>query len=187
MRLSRRLLLGLVGIALVVLVPGLLSAQQGSSLRVGDHVRIVRFDEARPFTGTLTLVDTTALEVLESSGASFSIPIAEIQVVERRLCYGCSAVNAVTIGAAVGFLGVGSFAALVAHGLCESTDCNEVGAFFIGGLIGLAPGAALGGIVGATTTRERWEVIPINLGRNVTLGIAPARRGRTTLGLRLRL
>ena len=187
MRLSRRLLLGLVGIALVVLVPGPLSAQQGVSLRVGDHVRIVRFDEVRPFTGTLTAVDTTALEVLESSGISVSLPFAQIQVLERRLCHWCNAPSAVTVGAAVGFLGVGSFAALVAHGLCESTDCNEVGAFFIGGLIGLAPGAALGGIFGATASGERWEVIPINLGRNFTLGIAPAHRGRATLGMRLRL
>jgi hypothetical protein len=187
MGLSQTLRLVLAGVAITLIGPQDLDAQ-GALLRVGDHVRIARFD-ASPLIGTLTLADAPVLEVLDLSGNTFSIPFAEIRTIERRLCTGCSGSSAVPIGTAIGFLAGGLFGAYVAHGLCENSDCGEVKAFFLGGLIGAAPGAALGGVVGSLNAGERWEVVPLGPGGNSSLSLAifPTHGGRAMFGVRLGL
>jgi hypothetical protein len=139
--------------------------------------------------GTLTRADSTALEVRDPSGTAFSVPVTAIRVVERRLCTGCSGSNAVHFGAVIGFLAVGSFAAYVAHGLCENEDCHEVPAFLFGGLIGLAPGAAIGGIAGSGHPSDRWEVVPLAPRGSSDFGFAivPTRAGRTSFSVRVGL
>lgn len=187
MHLARRLRLVLVVVAIMLLGPNGICGQ-GVPLRVGDHVRIA-LRAGSPLVGTLTLADSTALEVRDSSGTSFSVPVTAIGAVERRLCTGCSGSNAVHLGAAIGFLFVGSFAAYVAHGLCENDDCHEVPAFLVGGLIGLAPGAAVGGIAGSAHAGDRWEVVRLAPRGNSDFGLAvvPNRAGRATLSVRVGL
>ena len=184
---TRRLRFVLIVVAIMPLAPNDLRAQ-GGPLRVGDQVRIA-LRAGSPVVGTLTLADSTALEVRDSSGTSFSVPVDAIRLVERRLCTGCSGSNAVHIGAGIGFLAVGSFAAYVAHGLCENDDCHEVPAFLVGGLIGLAPGAAIGGIAGSGHPGDRWEVVSLAPPRSSDFGLAivPTRAGRTTFSVRVGL
>jgi hypothetical protein len=187
MHLARRLWLVLVAVAIVIRGPDSLCGQD-IPLRVGDVVRIALV-AGSPLVGTLTLADSTELEVRDSSGISVSVPVSEIRVVERRLCTGCSGSKAVHFGAAIGFLALGSFGAYVAHGLCENDDCHEVPAFFVGGVIGLAPGAAIGGIAGSTHSGDRWEAVPLapRGSSDLTFGIVPTRAGRTTFIVRLGL
>lgn len=168
-------------VTLCVVKPTMASSQSFTdSARVGDRIRVHRFDSRHPRTGMLISHSDDTLTVEWLSGIRESMPVFAVQqidvseghrhYVKRGMLYG------LLMGAGVGVI-IKEIAA---------NDSSKWGSRDLrpsGSLIGVAAigGVAFGAVAGAMGT-ENWRPIPVRRSDNRT-GVGPASPARLSIAL----
>ncbi|HEX9165563.1 MAG TPA: hypothetical protein VF862_06610 [Gemmatimonadales bacterium] len=154
--------LRVAGFALLLAVRGAssalpLRAQTVDSVlaRQVERTSLVRLrSEGAVVTGRLIAIGS-GVATLETETGRRAVSLSGVDTAWVR---GRAAGTGAMIGGIAGAVGVGIFTAVVVHALCETDDCETVGAGFVGGLIGGAGGALLGAGIGALIPKwkRRW-------------------------------
>ena len=154
--------LRVAGFVLLLVVQGTSSASPLHSQSVDSvlarHVErtsLVRLrSEGSVVTGRLIAVGGGVATLdTEAGRRAVSLPGVDTAWVRGR-----AAGTGAMIGGIAGAVGFGVFLAVVVDAMCETDDCETVGAGFVGGLIGGAGGALLGAGIGALIPKwkRRW-------------------------------
>ncbi|MSR20589.1 MAG: hypothetical protein EXR95_00265 [Gemmatimonadetes bacterium] len=98
----------------------------------------------------------------DSLGASRTFAYDEVDRLERSLGRMNNSRKGFLWGAGVGF-GLGLVAGgVLMNGICSSQDCpNMVSSVIVGGAVGALPVGLLGALLGAASSSERWEIVPV--------------------------
>ena len=184
-------------VALLCATLGPLPGQVTRPLDPGSRVR-VRYDCApvaavserpttvacRTATGALVMLTQDTL-VLTSRTSRLTIPLASLQA----LAVGQGRGRHVLLGAGIGFvLGSGAMFAWWSQSVgCDQTKSQDASSFSsclgIAALLGGAPGALLGGMVGAFVRTDRWQSVPRD---RLSLSLVPTGAARVRVVFTLR-
>lgn len=145
----------------------------------GARVRITTEHPSKhPEIGTLISADADSLRFTSATGTAVAIPTTSVTRLEYSRGRRSNAGHGAAIGGLIG-AGTGLFLGILASR--DDDNFYEIGPEEIAGVTALlgAVGAGLGGIIGATSHRERWELVPIpgRVGNEVLRGRRPIRAG----------
>ena len=132
------------------------------SLRQGDRVRWMTVPDSRWQVGDLFVLTREALVVRTFNDPRLEVPVDRVASLELRTVNRSGVRKWVAGGAAAGALlgiGVGFFARSFNNG-DRGGDVSVAEAVFIGGGVGVVPGAFIGWVIGDSTS-VRWVPIAI--------------------------
>ncbi len=157
----------------------------------GSRVRVSAADHVYPFTGRVTAVRGDTLEFLpDGDGAAIALPLSAMTGLDRSLGRRSHLLAGAGIGIASGAV-LGGLVGSIAYQPCTETGflacmfrpTSRSEAAGLGAVLGGLGGAAVGALIGAGTSAERWQAVPL-AGARVAVTRLPA--GRTGIGLGFR-
>ena len=171
-------------VAVLAVVPfNAVTAQDSLPVKPGDRVRVTHNCVARARgslrcrkdTGSFHGVSRDTLALL----GGFGTPINSITKLEVSRGRKSNAVK----GALLGGIPTGLIIGGLVAALCASPDIgcsNGLGLVAAGFGVGFVGGAFIGGVIGALSTTDRWEEVPLD---QLRVSFVPQRDGRFRLGL----
>ncbi len=170
-----------INTALLISSSGCAVATQAiPTLTPGARVRAWNSPPAdQKVVGTLLEIRSDTL-LLQEDGWADTTPILRTAV--TRLDISVGHMRHTGRGAARGFLfggAVGALAGVIIGSSfeCGTGDCGKEGAIAFGA-IGAGTGLLIGALVGAITTSDRWQEVPVD---RLRVGLIPQRNGRVAL------
>ncbi len=129
---------------------------------IGERVRVTSDTGDQRILGTVTETGPSTIQLADSLSSAWTFAYDEIDVLERSLGMMNNSAKGFLWGAGVGF-GLGLVAGgVLMNGICSSQDCpNMVSSVIVGGPVGALPVGLLGALLGAASSSERWEIVPI--------------------------
>lgn len=155
---------------------------------VGDRVRLTTSASSRVMVGEVASVTADSLMLLDRSGATSPVAVADIVGLERSLGRTNRTLRGMAWGAGVGFAAGGAGGAALMGATCGSCDPKYGAAFAVGGVLGAAGGGLVGAMIGAVSSGERWESLEIRAGglSISLLHLMPYSGGEAALAFRIR-
>ncbi len=162
-------------VAFALAAPVNLFAQQQAPVAPGDRVRVTAPTLApKRLVGTVVEMGAdTCLLALEGHAAPVALPLASVTIVEVSRGMKSNVVKGALIGGAVSggiVLGLGLAAQGDDSGWFEVTAGDVAIATAVFGAVG----AVIGGIIGAASSGERWQEVPLD---RLRVGVMPAENG----------
>jgi hypothetical protein len=163
---------------------GVAAQSRAGSELVGERVRVTSVSGGEPVVGELASYRADAVEIRDSTGVVHSVPLDEIDRVQRSLGVRSGAGRGAGMGAVLGLLAGGATGLVLIHGFCSGhEDCSATsyaGGAALVGLAGLVGGLGIGALIGSASSSEKWADVSLgdDHGVAVRFGVVPS-SGRT--------
>ncbi len=177
------------------------SAQASRGPAAGDRVRLTWRDSGRRFDGEVVVLMADTLVVGERRGSQATlVPLSQLRSLHVYRGRRSGAETGAMVGGIVGFVG-GALVGLATAPFsledcpdfpdwgefdvsesCSWRELADAGWTLLAGLVGSAPVAGLGALIGLPFRHDAWERVPLD---RLTARVAPLRGGALGLGFSL--